>query len=95
MEQLGFEPRIIGTEALEAQWHYEAHGYAVLDREFSAGRLTNASILCANDRVAIGALSAAAAHGLEPGALRRGGPRGCCAGSASHLAIGTLRRAGM
>lgn len=75
MEELGFEPHIIGTEALEAQWHYEAHGYAVLDREFSAGRLTDASILCANDRVAIGALSAAAAHGLEPGALRRGGLR--------------------
>ncbi|WP_240611140.1 LacI family DNA-binding transcriptional regulator [Oceaniglobus ichthyenteri] len=75
MEQLKLEPRVIGTEKLGDDWYFEAHGLAVLDREFSNGRLTDASILCANDRVAIGALRAAAAHGLEPGALRRGGLR--------------------
>ena len=75
MESLGFEPEVIGTEKLVGDGQYEAHGHAVLDREFSAGRLTDRSILCANDRVAIGALSAAAEHGLEPGALRRGGLR--------------------
>jgi len=75
MEELGFEPRIIGTEALNDQGHYEAHGLAVLDQAFSAGELTDQSILCANDRVAIGALRAASEHGLEPGAKRRGGLR--------------------
>ncbi|MGB3245041.1 MAG: LacI family DNA-binding transcriptional regulator [Sulfitobacter sp.] len=75
MEELGLEPRIIGAELIQDMWHFEAHGRAVLDREFASGRLTDASILCANDRVAIGALRAAALHGLEPGAMRKGGLR--------------------
>jgi len=75
MERLGLEPRVIGSEAITDLGHYEAHGQAVLNKAFSSGNLTDQSILCANDRVAIGALSAAAQHGLEPGALRRGGLR--------------------
>lgn len=75
MAELGLEPRVIGTELMNDEWHFEAHGLAVLDREFSRGHLTDASILCANDRVAIGALRAAASYGLEPGARRRGGLR--------------------
>lgn len=42
---------------------------------FAHGQLIESSILCANDRVAIGALRAASQHGLEPGAQRRGGLR--------------------
>lgn len=75
MEELGLEPRVIGGEALNDEGHYEAHGQSVLNRAFSSGDLTDQSILCANDRVAIGALRAASQHGLEPGALRRGGLR--------------------
>lgn len=75
MEALGLEPRIIGGEALNDQGPYEAHGYSVLDQAFSHGDLTDQSILCANDRVAIGALKAAAQHGLEPGGQRKGGLR--------------------
>ncbi|WP_223422731.1 LacI family DNA-binding transcriptional regulator [Tateyamaria pelophila] len=75
MEELGFEPRIIGREHLNDQGHYEAHGHSVMDQAFSIGDLTDQSILCANDRVAIGALKAASQHGLEPGALRKGGLR--------------------
>ncbi|MCX7560482.1 LacI family DNA-binding transcriptional regulator, partial [Sulfitobacter sp. F26204] len=75
MEELGLDPRVIGTELISENWHFEAHGLAVLDREFASGRLINESILCANDRVAIGALRAAAQHGLQPGALRNGGLR--------------------
>lgn len=75
MDELGLEPRIIGTELIQGAGHFEAHGLAVLDHEFSKGHLTDASILCANDRVAIGALRAAASHGLEPGAMRKGGLR--------------------
>ncbi|MEM5521792.1 LacI family DNA-binding transcriptional regulator [Sulfitobacter sp. AS59] len=75
MEELGLEPTIIGMESLNAEGHFEAHGLAVLDHYFSKGDFINASILCANDRVAIGALRAAAQHGLEPGTLRRGGLR--------------------
>lgn len=75
MHQLGLEPEIIGTELMGENWHFEEHGQAVLDREFSQGRLMNRSILCANDRVAIGALRAALRHGLTPGRSRKGGLR--------------------
>lgn len=75
MQELGHEPRIIGTEAMNDQSHYEAHGLAVLNHAFSSGDLLDQSILCANDRVAIGALRAASQHGLEPGAQKRGGLR--------------------
>jgi DNA-binding LacI/PurR family transcriptional regulator len=75
MEELGFEPQVIGTQELHDDWHYEAHGQAVLDRAFSSGELLEQSILCANDRVAIGALRAASQHGLEPGAHKHGGLR--------------------
>ena len=75
MEELGHAPRIIGAEPLDTVNAFEAHGEAVLDREFAAGRLVEDSILCVNDRVAIGALRAAASHRLEPGARRFGGLR--------------------
>ena len=75
MDNLGFEPTIIGTEAIDERWHFEAHGEAVLNDYFSRGKLTDRSILCANDRVAIGALRAAMRHGLVPGRSREGGLR--------------------
>ncbi len=75
MEELGLTPVVIGSDFVRKDWHFEAHGLAVLDDQFSKGRLLQSSILCANDRVAIGALRAAAQHGLEPGALRKGGLR--------------------
>ena len=75
METLGFEPEIIGTELLSRDWHFEEHGAAALDAEFGHGRYVDRSILCANDRVAIGAIRAAARHGLLPGRLATGGLR--------------------
>jgi DNA-binding LacI/PurR family transcriptional regulator len=75
MAELDLEPRIIGTEQMNSAGPFEPHGLAVLDKEFSNGRLINETILCANDRVAIGAMRAAASHGLEPGAQRMGGLR--------------------
>lgn len=75
MERQGFEPEVMGTELVAENWHFEAHGEAVLDAAFASGRLTDRSILCANDRVAIGAIRAAARHGLVPGRATRGGLR--------------------
>ena len=75
MEALGHEPAVIGTQAVEETSHFEAHGQAVLGENFAQGRLTDRSILCANDRVAIGALRAAARHGLTPRAGAEGGLR--------------------
>lgn len=75
MTEQGHTPEIIGTEEVQEGWHFEAHGEAVLDQFFSRGQLTERSILCANDRVAIGALRAAARHGLVPGGRQKGGLR--------------------
>jgi DNA-binding LacI/PurR family transcriptional regulator len=75
MRALGHTPVIIGTDLTHEGWHFEAHGEAVLDECFSRGHYTEQSILCANDRVAIGALRAAARHGLVPGRGPKGGLR--------------------
>ncbi len=72
MQELGHKAEVIGTGLIHEDWHFEPHGEAVLDSYFSRGELTDRSILCANDRVAIGALRAAARHGLVP----RRGPKG-------------------
>jgi DNA-binding LacI/PurR family transcriptional regulator len=75
MTELGHEPLVIGAELIDSRWHFEPHGEAVLDRYFSHGDFLDRSILCVNDRVAIGALRAAARHGLLPGRLAKGGLR--------------------
>lgn len=75
MEKMGFSPEVLGTELVAEDWHFEEHGEAVLEAEFAKGRLTERSILCANDRVAIGAIRAAARHGLTPGRYAKGGLR--------------------
>ncbi|WP_299281626.1 LacI family DNA-binding transcriptional regulator [uncultured Tateyamaria sp.] len=75
MEKLGFEPEVLGTESISDSAHFEEHGEAILDTEFAHGRLTDRSILCVNDRVAIGAIRAAARHGLMPGRGAKGGLR--------------------
>lgn len=72
MEKLGHKPEILGAELMVEGGHFEDHGEAVLNAEFSQGRLTDRSILCANDRVAIGAIRAAARHGLVPGRSAKG-----------------------
>ncbi|MCB2130623.1 MAG: LacI family DNA-binding transcriptional regulator [Rhodobacteraceae bacterium] len=75
MNELGHKPTVIGVQPVENHWHFEAHGEAVLSAHLARGQLGNESILCANDRVAIGALRAAARHGLSPGRGREGGLR--------------------
>lgn len=75
MARLGHEPEVIGTEVIREDWHFEPHGEAVMDAYFSRGEYTDQSILCANDRVAIGALRAAARHGLTPSRAGEGGLR--------------------
>lgn len=75
LTELGHEPVVIGTQALKDDWHFEAHGEAVLDDAFARGQFTDCALLCANDRVAVGALRAAARHGLVPGGGGKGGLR--------------------
>ncbi|WP_237061179.1 LacI family DNA-binding transcriptional regulator [Loktanella sp. M215] len=75
MTELDLEPVVIGTQMTGPGAYFESHGLAVMSDHFARGALLDSTILCVNDRVAIGALRAAAQHGLEPGALRRGGLR--------------------
>lgn len=66
MERLGHVPEIIETIGMADSWAFEAYGYDLMDRHFSHQRYTSATILCANDRLAIGAIRAANKHGLFP-----------------------------
>lgn len=75
MTELGFEPQIIGDAQLTDGGYFEEHGEAVVDAAFARGELMDRSILCVNDRVAIGATRAAARHGLVPGRAAHGGLR--------------------
>ena len=73
-EAIVIEPAVAGVT-----WEFEAFGYSVMDDCFGRREFTNSTILCANDRVAIGAIRAANKHGL----FARGG-----------TAVGGLRIAG-
>jgi len=75
MQRQGFEPEIIGTDPIDQDGYFEGHGEAVLSAAFAQGKLTERSILCVNDRVAIGAIRAAARHGLMPGRGAKAGLR--------------------
>jgi DNA-binding LacI/PurR family transcriptional regulator len=73
MNQHGFEGEVIPTPGGMDSWQFERYGFEVMDAHFSHGRYVNATILCANDRIAIGAIRAANTHGLFP---RSGEARG-------------------
>lgn len=80
MRDLGFEPRFIEADGVPLSWQFEAFGLSVMDMHFSRQRYTTETILCANDRVAIGAIRAANRHGL----LGRGGEWGTGLRIAGH-----------
>lgn len=75
MEELGLEPQIIGADIVKDGAHFEDHAEAVLSDYFGRGQLLDRSILCTNDRLGIGALRAAARHGLTPGRDEENGLR--------------------
>lgn len=64
MSQLGLTGEIIPTSDTMGLWQFERFGLAVMDDHFSHGRYVDATILCANDRIAFGAVRAANTHGL-------------------------------
>lgn len=67
MIQRGLEPELVDISGLRRDWHFEEFGYRAMRDHFAAGRYTHATILCANDRIAMGALKAAHEFGLFPG----------------------------
>lgn len=64
MQQNDCEPVIISSADIPDNWEFEAYGAAVMSHHFGSGNYTDATILCANDRLAIGAISAANRYGL-------------------------------
>ena len=65
MENLGHTPDVIRVEG--DQWDFEAIGYAGGMRVIETNRLSGNTVLCSNDRLAIGFLAAAYEKGLRVG----------------------------
>lgn len=75
MNKNGQQGTLIETPGNMESWEFERYGFEVTDAHFSHGRHVDATILCANDRIAIGAIRAANTHGLfftRDGAARGG-----------------------
>ena len=64
MTALGLTPRFVDVVQVDESWKFEAYGLGVMDAHFGRSHHINDTILCANDRIAIGAISAANKHGL-------------------------------
>lgn len=68
MEDLGQAPRFVPAPDDGRRWDFERYGEEALGQEIQRGLPDGATILCANDRLAFGALSAAYKAGLRVGA---------------------------
>lgn len=66
METLGHEPVVFGNTG-HYDWDFERIGYEQTDAMLSKGRLPAKTILCANDRLAFGVMSASYSHGIRIG----------------------------
>tara|TARA_B100000780_G_scaffold276633_1_gene245585 strand:- start:1420 stop:2541 length:1122 start_codon:yes stop_codon:yes gene_type:complete len=64
IKALSLEPRFVKVDGAHASWQFEAYGFGVMDKHFSHQRHRTDTILCANDRIAIGAIRAANKRGL-------------------------------
>jgi len=62
--ELGFSPQIIPVENSNSVWNFEEFAYETMDEYFSRGEFVDSTILCANDRLAIGVIRAANRHHL-------------------------------
>lgn len=83
MIEVGLEPQVIRGTSSASIWDFESHGYEVMRELIAGGLEVDATILCANDRLAMGALKAANEAGLI-GAPDVDGPRLRIAGHDDH-----------
>lgn len=66
MERLGLQPEIVSL-AGRRDWRFEALGFSETERILEGPGFPTRTILCANDRIAMGVLAAAFQHGLKVG----------------------------
>ncbi len=66
MERLGFEPLLVSPE-VQAGWSFEEIGHDVALRVLGGAGFPTRTLLCANDRLAIGVLAAAYSLGVKVG----------------------------
>lgn len=60
----GFEAHVIPSGVAQHGWNFEEYAFRLMDECFSRGEYVRGTILCANDRLAIGAIRAAHLHRL-------------------------------
>lgn len=65
-DNLGFKPVVIPMNNCNPVWDFERFAYDTMDEYFGRGEYVNNTILCANDRMAIGVIRAANRHHLLP-----------------------------
>lgn len=65
MEELGYEPQVIQIEG--EGWAFEEIGYQGAIKLLTSGSLNSDTVLCSNDRLAIGFLAAAYERGVHVG----------------------------
>jgi len=65
MERLGHEPQLIQVDG--QGWNFEEIGFREGERILNSGQLSTNTVLCSNDRIAIGLLSAAFENGIKVG----------------------------
>jgi DNA-binding LacI/PurR family transcriptional regulator len=64
MLEVGLDPVVLNASSDEQTWDFELHGYEVVKELIANGIEADATLLCANDRLAMGALRAANEAGL-------------------------------
>lgn len=62
--ELGFAAEFIATDMVSPTWEFEKFADAVMQAHFGGGRYVDRTILCANDRLAMGVIRAAHRHRL-------------------------------
>lgn len=72
MAAAGMAPDLVPQDAGPV-WSFEAHGFETMGRLFAAGAYAGATLLCASDRIATGALKAAQDYGLMAHGFRIAG----------------------
>ncbi|MFK8083417.1 MAG: LacI family DNA-binding transcriptional regulator [Granulosicoccus sp.] len=65
-KKLRFKPEIIPVQTASSVWNFEEFAFETMDKYFARGEYADSTVLCANDRLAIGVLRAANKHHLLP-----------------------------